>query len=450
MPLGFLRTMRISRDKAQEPETQDDPSRLETLRKQFSVAKRGTFCRTVAFKSAVGGDALGVTHLQAVEDPNTFRWMLQEVTAQPNMVNENLPVGATIDRRRTRASGLTFFEAVESLGNFERLQDSRGNVPDGQTAEQLGAEHYKTFAEAEGIVFDLNGRPHPTQQGMIVTDGDFMPGAEKSAIANYKEPLPDRVWTAGALSQLFDQVRASQALDGLTLLMGESAQWRKVLGINRTLYAYTNAWRLHRDRAEHVSVSGSTGGYVSDEVRRADVFSKHWNKYSSIKEKLDSKTNRILKGMDAYENGSQRRYAFFQTLQTLRQSVPDNLDKDGKAAFEKMCQKHEFYFLLFYSNRMMHNLLNESDASEIKHLRSLVETGAERMKKLGTKLGYDPAHIQAFKAAIYSGEVLPDESAEIKAFIDACDKKLAEIKKAADEQRLKIATPPYSSPTVIL
>lgn len=154
------------------------------LRARFSQAAYGAFFRTRAYKPPVLAEIDSDTDRvwrEATYVPD-FGWLLR------NVYRYRGPDGAVWDKsaRINPDRGVDFFEAVKSLSIFENTTDSHSGVeaePD--EVKQLGHTHLRAFAEREGLVFDVNGVPHVTANGFIVTDGVFP--SDTQARANLAE-----------------------------------------------------------------------------------------------------------------------------------------------------------------------------------------------------------------------------------------------------------------------
>lgn len=159
-----------------------DPARL------FDEAYYGTKFRTVSFlHPEIAGLSI---RREALHTPWNNRWMVTEVREQAPRADQD---GAS-EQTRILSEGLPFFAAVRDIASFECNQQGLGGyVSDSRvTRETLGTEHYQAFAEREGIIFDVEGVPHPTLRGEIVTGATFTSEAKKRARAFKRGDAPSR------------------------------------------------------------------------------------------------------------------------------------------------------------------------------------------------------------------------------------------------------------------
>lgn len=98
------------------------------------------------------------------------------------------------------AQNLTFFDAIHQLAQFETTREQSGVCP----LDPVPANHYRKAAEAGGLVFDVNGMPHPTDLGLIVGNAVFPKDAYDKAEAVAAARLTARDGT------LLDMIGASR------------------------------------------------------------------------------------------------------------------------------------------------------------------------------------------------------------------------------------------------
>lgn len=147
----------------------------------------GTKFRTRTFFDPQNPD-LGHFYLRAVKRANGS-WDVLRVTGK-GIVNEALASSAAdpVESFKPEKTGLEFFEALNYCAVFETAQPLEGinrACAEADEIKKLGFVHYKAFGEREGYKFDGNGRPHETEGGEIVTEGDFRQSDQQSFDKNF-------------------------------------------------------------------------------------------------------------------------------------------------------------------------------------------------------------------------------------------------------------------------
>ncbi len=145
-----------------------NPRHEQKLLDEFRTAAFGSECRTISFLRA--------------ETPSWHEklWMeaSQEVGGTWAVTSHRTKVGAAPDDAIeviVADSGVSFFNAIEALSEFERTSLLLGHAPSGEDdAESLGNLHYKAFGMREAIAFDdITGQAFQTQQGKPLVTGTF-------------------------------------------------------------------------------------------------------------------------------------------------------------------------------------------------------------------------------------------------------------------------------------
>lgn len=131
---------------------------------EFQVAKFGTACISHAFLTVQDH-----VEWRAGFQGDDGRWTIKKMTEMPNISGAATPVGERVQKTTTLQSGLGFFDAIQSLAVYEQGQLALGLLP----VDRDGPDHYQVFAQREGLIFDVDGLPHPTAQGAVVGDGAF-------------------------------------------------------------------------------------------------------------------------------------------------------------------------------------------------------------------------------------------------------------------------------------
>ncbi|MGZ9097899.1 MAG: hypothetical protein ACXW30_06350 [Micavibrio sp.] len=156
----------------------DADSRVTAALKRVSTAYYGDRCRTVSFL-----DASGNTEWHGgQQDPESKTWTITKCSELQNISGSAAAIGEAVTKVKTLSRGLSFFEAVAELSLYERGQIALHYVPACNVESLPDHAHYVRFAEREGIIFDVDGVPHPTLNGEVVTDGAFAKTAIERAI----------------------------------------------------------------------------------------------------------------------------------------------------------------------------------------------------------------------------------------------------------------------------
>lgn len=101
---------------------------------------------------------------------------------------------------------LDYGRTIDILVDYESVRKNSGMLDlaaDYSTVSDI--PHYKEVAHADGIIFDVDGKPHPTLQGHIVTKGKFLSSETKAVLAAVKEDDKDQSGKLKSLSRYFVQ-----------------------------------------------------------------------------------------------------------------------------------------------------------------------------------------------------------------------------------------------------
>ncbi len=153
-------------------------AQLQTALEQFTVANHGDRCQTLSFQTSLGA----IEWRSAQQYPFTGEWIIRKHTEEPNIAGSAAAVGEPTIKTMTLHNGLKFFQAIAILSEYERGQLAMPAIPTND-ADDLGRKHFVAFAEREGIAFDINGVPHPTLDGEVISDGSFTKSALERARA---------------------------------------------------------------------------------------------------------------------------------------------------------------------------------------------------------------------------------------------------------------------------
>lgn len=158
-----------------------DPE-MKNLRETFKDAVYGNRFRTLSYISSFDDPATADREwLEAFKMPGQG-WKIKSMLSHGGDVT-----GEPVVRQKVLDGTYSFFGAVEKLAVYAATQgDMNKEACESPDAEELGYLYFRNFAEREGVAFDLEGRPHPTSQGMIVSDGIFPPEAYDKAEDSYK------------------------------------------------------------------------------------------------------------------------------------------------------------------------------------------------------------------------------------------------------------------------
>jgi hypothetical protein len=149
----------------------------KTLLAQFNDSAYGTYCRTQAFKAEDLGYALWRKAVYNPDETGRLKWSVYEVReSDVQFTDPERGVMTPNKQIKKLTDKLSYFEAIKALATFELAPFVNPDLSyerTGQSAQELGSIYYKTLANSDGIIFDLENSPHPTQAGSIVTEGRF-------------------------------------------------------------------------------------------------------------------------------------------------------------------------------------------------------------------------------------------------------------------------------------
>ncbi len=147
------------------------------LKSYFQDAQHGSYCRTRSYRFKAESDS-SECWLEA-HKMHASGWLVQEKRKHPAGLFSDKPfVEQILKHEKT-----SFFDAVQKLAEYEETQERLGYALLAQPDfDELGCDYFIPFAEREGIVFDIDGKPFPTQEGgHIVGRGKFPEEAYRKA-----------------------------------------------------------------------------------------------------------------------------------------------------------------------------------------------------------------------------------------------------------------------------
>ena len=219
----------------------------------------GTRCRSQGFAYIhpnAGTDQY--VHFVAYRDAvNADSWTVQRVThTGHSQTRESWVKVDTLGQRMGFEDALAMIEQYESYHRSNTL-GFRPLFPD---IPALGFEHYRTFAEREGYVFDRTGKAHPRPaHGVLPAGGEFPAEAVASADKNCQRPaeefgpaapsrnLPDTLFLFDAFNRKAIGKKHSSELASLRVLNLMDTFVRHIENFSNQLDAY---------RAEYLKPGG--------------------------------------------------------------------------------------------------------------------------------------------------------------------------------------------------
>jgi hypothetical protein len=151
-----------------------------TIISEFNDAVFGTSCRTLAYKPLNDSSQTNAIWRKAVRlphNPDDKKWCIYEIK-EKNIQHKNTQRAVETPNQEMTIinSATSFFEAIESLALFEQSPFANPQTQYEQTgkeAQSLTQTYYKTLANIEGIIFDLDGNPCPTLHGETIVAGNY-------------------------------------------------------------------------------------------------------------------------------------------------------------------------------------------------------------------------------------------------------------------------------------
>ncbi len=165
-------------------EKKKQPSTDQNLKDSFKHAVYGDFCRT---RSLVNTLEKTGDHKEWME---TYYWPGQgwclkkmEYGIHHTDSKNKTPTFAPSIKQTPlyEKDKLNFFEAIEKLALYETQQPDFMEPAQDNEIQELDKNHFKSFAEREGIAFDTTGMPQATINGHVPGKGNFQPEAFEKA-----------------------------------------------------------------------------------------------------------------------------------------------------------------------------------------------------------------------------------------------------------------------------
>lgn len=248
---------------SKEEEKEDDSVALPVQ------ARGGNYFRTSAFHNTANPE--WITWREAHEHPLNKSWSIREITKRPNTVTPGSDHSIEDIKTVKREQDITFFSAVAALATFESGERKMSEVVP-EEAPENDRVYFKTFAENEGtIVFDEYGKPHPTKDGRIVTDGIFPEGAIRKSMESFQEGPPpvDSSLTDQRLLRQFNEA-AFDDMAGLLDKHSARLEWKKFVSIlDELLEELKDVQRGWEREDDDYSLAGNHYATVREEAENA-------------------------------------------------------------------------------------------------------------------------------------------------------------------------------------
>jgi hypothetical protein len=350
------------------------------LRDRFRQAKYGDNCRTLPF--AHPSQEAGTSEwLKAYEDPMDRSWHIFTVQAENNYLTEDAPQGRAAHFHKPFATGLTMFDMVRRLSEYEASQRKLGFVVTEEIADKLGAQYYRSFAEREGIIFDLRAQePHPTLNGMIATTGHFAPDAESTARKAFAERPDIASFERGELKLDFNDAQHEDALAALIESFKKAEKYKDFLrdleSIQAIIVDYYDKDYNHRP---------------VEPAQMARLFKMTDEDFAACQKEARAATH------EQKERGYNfSGFCFYRLMKRAEKTLRETIQNEGQ--LERILpelKKQELYFELFRANAYSRLICENHPASE--ELADFQRDALYRVDKIATVLNYDDAEIMTLK-----------------------------------------------------
>lgn len=395
------------------------------LKAKFARAVFAGECRTLAFPS--GRDDGATVYFVAKAADNTYaRWTIQKAVQKAATDGGETPVTL-----KTVFEKLDFFDAVEQLAKFETGHPALNGVEPLGTKADLGRLHFEKLALAEGIVFDTDGLPHPTEDGRILTDGEFSP-----EMLRHASQIGDRSdFAAGWQKTVIDRIAAGVAggstFEGLMSARMEAVLLREFLSnIQFAFILITVHANPNMAPGKHYLHFKKLAALTGTDPQKLKPFADYDG---------DIRIGRS-EGIDY------RLHVGAQALNSVEESGADvkNVVKPLRALLALLRALHA---LILEKNRLAHRNRREMDngeyVSELKKFRETVKTEAKAM-------GLSSGDADRFASCVFS-EAPIAMPPEIQALIDkgwrlADQAEKRRLQKEAAVFRNEQETPPPAAP----
>jgi hypothetical protein len=142
-------------------------------------ARHGSFFRTREIALAQEGAPPLKRWAEARKNPQTGLWTVRQYRKQSDYMKRDQDGGVETGgalAQSTLLSGVCYFDALRACAEFEAADmaiagEAPGKEELAAAREALGKEYFRTFAEAEGTVFDVrDGLPLPVLDGEILAE----------------------------------------------------------------------------------------------------------------------------------------------------------------------------------------------------------------------------------------------------------------------------------------
>ncbi|WP_435641967.1 hypothetical protein [Micavibrio aeruginosavorus] len=357
------------------PSPAQSRGQLQSALKQLATANHGDRCQTLSFQTSLGA----VEWRTGQQDPFTGEWVIRKHTEEPNLSGSAASVGEPTIKTMTLHEGLSFFQAVTILSEYERGQLAMTVLPVNEASE-LGDNHVVAFAEREGIAFDTNGVPHPTLNGEVVTDGSFTKSAlERARAFSRTQSAFFKAGNNDVLSQLLSSAPRAETLFDDVMNKSEAYSTLK-----KFLTAVEDIETLTISALEKTPLKDTEKNFILD-VRR-DKFEEPIKYPASQGHKVsDTKaTTNIIRIMNDQNQYTPRAALdkLFENMAQHAKKLDQNFRNDY---FSKGTKALRLYFDLTVARHLsaLDRATQDSYAIDVTKIRRNVETLETRFKDMG-------------------------------------------------------------------
>ena len=410
------------------PQAADDLRRR--LIRDFALARKGTHCRTRAFKMPHDeAGALGREWLTAAEDPADGTWFILCVQEEVNMTSGDVPIGDWIETSEPRKSGLTLFAMIEYLATYEISRASGMALLDGaaeNTPEALGAGYYKDLALREGIGFDNIGMPHPTLHGRIVTPGSFPPGMEEKLRAAMQLPpaAPKEKTFLPVLKTPFDEAGHRTLMDAY--LESRAAAEPFGVFVRRLEGMWTTASVYYGEKYRDI-------GYPTDTL--CEMMGVDPNDMQMTKHK------KLLISALPFTKRFQDSVACFNWLQRQCRADAKQFGPASQEFFETLLDRLALYFEMYRGRAYKRICLSTADPATQKDMKSRLDDALKEMIARTKTMNLTEAQIVALKTLAFCPDSEFQKPAEIEDMLTQCREMLAATMQKTNALKEKLEGP---------
>lgn len=222
--------------KTEEPKTVLEAATLKLSRAEFpDICRHSDVLQTLAFTDVVVSETV-VVWMEAYQNAEDQTWFSR--TFIQNADDYQSGANGTVESEKVVA-GHTYESILAAFGSFEANALESARVQVGPSPDELADEYFKTAAHYDRIAFDVSGKPHPTLNGHIVSEGTFSVAERRAVLDVSEKTFPVfKLDGRNRLARIFEsasQISRPKTINQLSVFKNQVPDYESMSGVKHDL-----------------------------------------------------------------------------------------------------------------------------------------------------------------------------------------------------------------------